>query len=97
MDHVGERIARDGREQPRIAAVLAGAGGDDERDGQFVEACQNEGQEAERRGVGPMRVIHDDAQRRRGGEIRAQPVETVQDRERGVDTRDGGRSTGRAG
>ena len=87
MDHVGGRIARHGREQPRVGAVLARARRHDERDVELLETRQEKRQEAERGGVGPVCVVDDEAQRRRGGEVRAQPVETVQDRERGIDAR----------
>ena len=80
-----------------------------QRDVQLLEAREKEREVAERRAVRPVCVVDDDAERPRRGEVRTQPVEPVQDRERGVGlcrdpdrrpgarpgTREGRRGTGR--
>ena len=71
------------------------AGRDDERDVQLFEPREQECQVTERRGVCPVRVVDDQAERACCGEVRAQPVEAVEDRERGIDAR-GGRTICRA-
>ena len=56
--------------------------GDDERDLQLFEPRDQGCQVTERRGVCPVRVIdHSPARRACCGEVRAQPVEAVEDRE----------------
>ena len=86
-DHLGGRIGRHAREQLGIGARLARAGRQDERDVQLFEPREQKGQVAQRGGVCPVRVVDDDAERAGGGQVRAQPVEAVQDRERGIDAR----------
>ena len=71
-------------EQRRDVAVGLGSRGHDEREWQILKPRHQEGQEAQRRRVGPVRVVDGDQQRRRGGEVRAQPVQAVQHRERAV-------------
>ena len=78
-----------------IGALLPRAGRHDERGVQLFEAREQEGQVTQGRGVGPVRVVDDHAKRTRSGQVRAQPVEAVEDRERGIDAR-GGRAVGRA-
>ena len=86
---LGGGIGRHRREQLGIGARFARAGRHDERDVQLFEARQQEGQVAQRRSVRPVRIVDDHAERARRSEIRAQPVEAVQDRERGIDARGG--------
>ena len=88
-DHIGGGIGRHGRKQLGIGACLARAGRHDERGVQLFEAREQEGQVAQGRGVCPVRVVDDQAERTRGGQVRAQPVEAVEDRERGIDARRG--------
>ena len=84
-DHIGGGIGRHRRKQLGIGARLARAGRHDERDVQLFEAREQEGQVAQGRGVCPVRVVDDQAERTGGGQVRAQPVEAVEDRERGID------------
>src|SRR5262249_47072398 len=50
-------------------------------------ACEEKRQEAERRRVGPVRVVDDHQEGLPAGEVGAHPVEAVQDRERRIDDR----------
>jgi hypothetical protein len=86
-DHIGGAIGRHGRKQRGIAARLAGR--HREHGVQFFEARKQEGQVAEGRGVRPVHVVDHQAERADGGQVRAQPVEAVEDGERGIDARRG--------
>ena len=88
-DHISGGIGRHRRKQLGIGARLPGAGRDDERGVQLFETREQEGQVTQGRGVCPVRVVDDQAERTGGGQVRAQPVEAVQDRERGIDARRG--------
>ena len=79
-----ERIGEQEREQRRGGALGLRARGHDERERQLLQARQQEGQEAQRRRVGPVRVVDGEHERAVAGEVRAQPVEAVQDGERRV-------------
>jgi len=68
---------------------LGRTGRDDERDVQFFEPREQEGQVTKGCCVRPVRIVDDHAERAVCGEVRAQPVEAVEDRERGVDARKG--------
>ena len=68
-------------------AIGAGVAGRVARTSAIVELFEPrsaETRDTERRRVGPVRVVDDDADRACGGEVRAQPVEAVEDRERRV-------------
>ena len=84
---LGRRIRGDRREQVRLRPALTRAAGDDERDVELLEPCEEECEVAQRRSVGPVRVVDDEAERALGREVGTQPVEAVEDRERRVDTR----------
>ena len=75
----------DRREQVGVGPALARAARDDQRDVELLEPREQEREVAERRSVGPVRVVDDEAERALGREVGAQPVEAVQDRERRVD------------
>jgi hypothetical protein len=74
----------------RVALGLRPPGRDDEGDRQLLEARHEEHQEPQRGGVRPVRVIDDHAQRPPLREVGAEPVEAVEDGERGVLVGDGG-------
>ncbi len=82
---LGRGVRRDRRQQVRPRPALARPAGDDERDVELLEPRQQEGEVAQRRPVRPVRVVDDETERPLGCEIGAQPVEPVQDRERGID------------
>ena len=86
-DHFSGRIGHHRREQPSVGAHLARARGQDECNVQLFESRQQEGQVAQRGSICPMRVVDDDAKRIRGGEVRTQPVEAVEDREGRIEVR----------
>ena len=88
-DHIGGWIACHRRKQLGIGAHLPRVGRHDERRVQLIEAREQEGQVTQGRGVCPVRVVDDHAKRTHSGQVRAQPVETVEDRERGIDARRG--------
>ena len=83
-DELGVRIGDHAREQLGIRARVARPHRQNERDVQLFEPRQEKGEIAKRRRVGPVRVVDDDAEGTRGGEVRAQPVEAVEDCERRV-------------
>jgi len=89
MDHISGGIGRQGREQPSFCARFVRAGRDDERDVQLFKPREQERQVPHRRGVCPVRIVDRQEERARRGEVRAQPVEAVEDRKRGVDARRG--------
>ena len=81
LHHVGVRVGGERRQQVRLLDVRLGPRGDEQRDPQLLQARHEEGEEAQRGRVGPVRVVdaeHDELTR---GQVRAQPVEAVQDRE----------------
>ena len=91
----GQRTARQaaapgprGRRAARRAAARRPrrprAGGYDHGDRQLLEPRHEEREEPQRRCVRPVRVVDREDQRRAVGQRRAQPVEAVQDPERGV-------------
>ena len=88
-DRISGGVGHHRRKQLSICARFGRAGRDDERGVQLFEAREQKGQVPEGRGVCPVRVVDDQAEWAYGGEVRAQPVEAVQDRERGVDARRG--------
>ena len=69
-------------EQGRL--VRAVAHGEQQRDRQALDAGGQVREPAQRRRVGPVRVVHGDHQRAPGGEVRDQPVEAVHGRVRDV-------------
>jgi len=73
------------------ACWLSGAswGGGDDRDRQFLQPPPQVVQKAQRGLVSPVDVVDAQQQRAALGEVRAQPVEPVQDRERRVEQRAG--------
>jgi hypothetical protein len=85
-DDPGERSGGHRREQLGVGARLARTRSDDERDVQLLEARQQEGEIAQRGRVRPVRVVDDETNRTRGGQVGAQPVQAVDDRERRIDS-----------
>ena len=83
---LGRGIRGDRRQQVRLRPALARPAGDDERDVELLEPCEQEREVAQRRRVGPVRIVDDEAERALGREVGAQPVEPVQDRERRIDS-----------
>ena len=70
--------------------LSSGTRSDDERGIELFEPGEKEREVAERRRVGPMCIVDDEAQRTVGRQVRAQPVQAVQDRKRRVDAAAGG-------
>ena len=74
------------RRSPAAARILVAPRADHDRDPQRVDAAGEVGEEAQRRLVGPVRVVDDERDRRLVGEVRDEPVEPVQQpRRRHVD------------
>jgi hypothetical protein len=86
-DHISGGIGRNRRKQLSIGARLPRVGRHDERGVQLFEAREQKGQVTQRRSVRPVRVVDDQAEWMRPGQIRTQPIEAVEDRERGIDAR----------
>jgi hypothetical protein len=82
---VGRRVGGENGQGVGAVALDLGARGDDQRDRQLVQAREQEGKEAQRGGVGPVRVVQRQDERAARGEVRAQPVEAVQHGEGGVE------------
>jgi hypothetical protein len=95
-DHLGGWIGRERREQFGVGATLSWAGRQYDRDVQLFETGEQKGEVAQRGSVCPVRVVDDQAKRAHGGQIRAQPIEAVEDGERGIDARRGRRLGRRA-
>ena len=86
-DHISGGVRRHARKQLGIGARLARAGCQDERNVKLFDPREQKGQVTKRGGVYPVCVVYDDTERACGGQVRAQPVEAVEDCERGIDTR----------
>ena len=71
LDHVGGRIGQHRREQLGIGTRLARAGRHDKRGVQLFEPGEQEGQVTKGRGVRPVRVVDEQAERIAGGQVRA--------------------------
>ena len=89
LEHTGGRIGGHDRQQLGISGCLAGSDRHDERHVKFFEPRQQERQVTEGRGVCPMRVVDEEAKRLDGGQVRAEPVKAVEDRERGIEAQRG--------
>ena len=81
----GRRSTRGGRgrepvEQRLLGPRLRGPGGDRQQHRQILDPAGERVEEAQARGVGPVRVVDDHQQRLLGGQVRAQPVEPVERR-----------------
>ena len=87
LDDLGARVGDQRGQQMRLLALGLGAGGDQQGDLQLLQAGEQIGKEAQRRGVGPVRVVDAEHDQLVRGEVRAQPVEAVQDGERRVGRR----------
>jgi hypothetical protein len=70
-----------GGQRSRAGCGFLGSQRPDECNARSVEARRKVGEPAQRRLVGPMRVVDRQQQRRSVGEVDRQPVEAVQDRE----------------
>ena len=88
-EDLGRRVGGQRRKQRRTLMRLGGPRRGDDRDRQFIKSSPQVVQEAQRGRVSPVDIV--DAQQQRGvpPEVRAEPVEPVQDRERGVEQRAG--------
>jgi hypothetical protein len=86
---LGRRLGGEGRKHRRTVRRLGGPRGGDDRDRQFLQPSPQIVQKAQRGLVSPVGIV--DAQQHRAAlaEVRAQPVQPVQDRERGVKQRAG--------
>ena len=78
-ERVGDELGEDGARR-----LVARPRADEDEDRQLLQAPDEEGQELQRRLVGPVRVVDGDEQRAAAGDVRGQPVEAVQARERRV-------------
>jgi hypothetical protein len=87
VDYLSGGIGRHRRKQLSIGARFSWADRHDECGIQLFEAREQKGQVPEGSSVCQVRVVDHQAERARGGKVRAQPVEAVQDRERGIDAR----------
>ena len=83
-DHGRERVRDDLVEQPGIFTRLARPEPDDDRKGKTLDARQQIGQPAHRRKIAPVQVVDREQQRPLSGEVRRQPVEPMQRRQRCV-------------
>ena len=90
VHHVGVGVGRQGGQQMGLLDLGLGPRGDEQRDPQLLQARHQEGEEAQRGSVGPVGVVDAEHDRLGGGQVGAQPVEAVQDRE-GRIGRGGGR------
>jgi hypothetical protein len=87
LQHVGAWVGGQGGQQVRLLGLRLGARGDEQRDLQLLQAREEVGEEAQRGRVGPVGIVDAEHDEPVGGEVRAQPVEAVQDRERRVGRR----------
>jgi hypothetical protein len=86
-DDLGRRVGGERRKQRRTVSRFARPRRSDNRDRQFLKPAPEIVQEAQRGLIAPVGIV--DAKQQRGAptEVRAQPVEPVQNRERGVEQR----------
>ena len=77
-DDGGAGVALEDAEHGVALAGLARSQGEHEREGELVQARAQEGEEAQRRGVGPVGVVDEQQQRALRGQVRAEPVEAVE-------------------
>ena len=77
--HRGARLEHEGAQQIGVERRVAAAGREAERDRQPVEPRRQMEEEADRRRIGPVHVVHGHEQRRLLREVRDEPVEAVQD------------------
>ena len=93
-DHDGNRVGDDlGKQRPILAALLRPQASD-HQDGQPLHPRQQVGEPAQRRQVGPVQVVEHEHERPARGEVRGQPIETVQRRQRRVTVRIAGEPRG---
>jgi hypothetical protein len=85
-DHDGHRVGDDLGERPVLAGLLR-LQASDHRNRQPLDPRQQVSEPAQRRQIGPVQVIEHEQERPARGEVRGQPVETVQCRERRVAAR----------
>ena len=89
FEDLGRRAGGERRKHRRGISRTAGPRRGDDRDRQLIESPPEELQETQRGLVGPVDIVYAQQQRRAPPEVRAQPVQPVQDRERGVEQRVG--------
>ena len=87
-DADGPGVAAQCRDHVRRRGVLALAGGQRDQHAELLAAGGQVGEEPQRGGVGPVGVVDGDHHRPAFGQVRGQPVQAVDEREREV----GGRS-----
>jgi hypothetical protein len=87
---LGRGVGGERRKQRRPVVRFGRPRRSDHGDRQFLNSSPKEVEKAQRGLIRPVRVIDREQQRRAPGEVRAQPVEPMQDRERGVEQRIGG-------
>ena len=83
-DGLGRRVRGERVEQRAALAGLARPRRHDQGDRELVEPRHQEAEEPQRRRVRPVRVVHQDAEGAAAGQVGAEPVEAVEDRERRV-------------
>ena len=88
-EDLGRRVGGERCEQRRTLGRLGRPCRRDDRDRQFLESSPEVVQEAQRGLVSPVGIVDAEQDRGAPGEVRAQPVEPVEDRERRVEQRVG--------
>jgi hypothetical protein len=81
-DRQGRRVLRQLGDQAGVGARLGGAERGGEQDRQALQPPREVREEAQRRAVAPVQVVDGQQQRPLGGDVRGEPVEPVQRRER---------------
>ena len=84
---LGRRLGGERGKQQRTASRLGGPRRRDDRDRQFPQPSPQVMQKAQRGLVSPVHIVDAQQQRAAPPQVRAQPVEPVQDRERRVEQR----------
>ena len=78
------RIGDDPRQQTGILGRLVWAQPDDDEHAEPLHSWQQVGEEAQRRQVAPVQIVEREQERPARGEVRRQPVEAVQRRQRRI-------------
>jgi hypothetical protein len=89
LEDLGRRVGGERREQRRALSRPGRPRRGDDRDRQLLDPTPEVVQETQRGLVSPVHVVDAEQQRRSPPEVRRQPVQPVQDRERGVEQRVG--------
>ena len=83
-DQLGRRVHREGGQELLARTRLGQPSSQNHGDGQLLQSGQQEGQKAKRRTVSPVGIVDHQGQGALGGQVGAQPIQPVQDRERGI-------------